>query len=51
MERLEANIGNTNQTLYCGIWLYNIYYLEFVNSPDENDMVLPYVQEMKDQKI
>ena len=49
MQSIEANIGNTNQPLYHGIQLENMYYSGFDNYPDYDDVVLPYSQDIKDQ--
>ena len=50
-DSVEPKLGNTKQPLYDGIWLDNIYYLAFDDDPDFDDMVLPYVQEIKDKNI
>ena len=51
MESIKSNIGNIKQPLYDGIQADNIYYSDFDDDPDINDMVLPYGQEINDQKI
>ena len=49
MESVESNIGNTKQPLYDGIRPYKIYYSEFYDDLDVDDVVLPYGQDLKDQ--
>ena len=49
MESVESKFCNIKQPLYEGIRLDNIFYLEFDDNPDVNNMVLPYGQEIKDQ--
>ena len=49
MYRVEPNIGNTKQPLYYCIWPDNIYYFDFDDDTDVDFVVLPYVQEIKDQ--
>ena len=49
MERVDSNIGNTKQPLYDGIQTENIYYLMFEDDPNDDDVFLPYGQEIIDQ--
>ena len=49
MESIEANIGTFKRSLYDGIILYSVYYMLFDGYPDDNDVILTYVQEIKYQ--
>ena len=50
MYSAEANIGNTNKTLYNGIQLENTYHLGFYYDPDGDYVVLQQYQNRNDQK-
>ena len=49
MDILEANIGNTNQSLYDIIQPENIHYAALNDDPDEDDAVLSYSQSINNQ--
>ena len=51
MESVEANVGNTKQPIHDGIQTNNIYHLELDYDSDDDDVVILYDQEIKDQHI
>ena len=50
MERGEAKIGNTKQTLFGGNKKGILYYSDFGDTNDADDNVLPYGEYIQDQK-
>ena len=49
MQNVEANISNTKRPLYDGIQPENICYQVFDDDIDDDDVVLPYGQRIKDK--
>ena len=50
MDRVETKIGNDNQPMFDGIDPDRVYYSAFVETKDAGNTMLPYGEEIQDQK-
>ena len=50
MERVESKIGNAKQTLFYGTYSDRAYYSRFGDIDNADNNVLPYGEEIQDQK-
>ena len=50
MEHVEAKIGNSKKPLFDGTDPEGVYYSDFGDKDNSDDNVLPYAEEIQDQK-